>query len=67
MARAVESVGTVRKLNVIVDTFWSNWKQPLFSADAAFEVVTDPRRRAAEYAEIFIQRTSRVLLKQSTL
>lgn len=65
LARAVESVDTVRKLNVIVETFWSMWKQPLFSANAEFEVVTDPQRRAAKYMEILVQRTLRVLLKQS--
>ncbi len=41
------------------------WKQPLFSANAEFEVVTDPQRRAAKYMELLIQRTLRILLKQA--
>ncbi len=65
LARAIESADTIRKLNVIVETFWSMWKHPLFSANAEFEVVTDPQRRSAKYMEILIQRTLRILLKQS--
>lgn len=65
LARAISSADTVRKLNTIVETFWSMWKQPLFSANAAFEVVTDPQRRSAKYMEILIQRSLRILLKQS--
>lgn len=65
LALAIESADTVRKLNVIVETFWSMWNQPLFSANAEFEVVTDPQRRAAKYMEILVQRTLRILLKQS--
>ena len=65
LALAIESADTIRKLNVIVETFWSMWKQPLFSANAEFEVVTDPQRRAAKYMELLIQRTLRILLKQA--
>jgi hypothetical protein len=65
LARAIEGAEVTRKLNVIVGTFWSMWGNPIFSANADFEVVTDHERRAAKYMDIMIQRTLRVLLKQA--
>ena len=65
LARAIESAGVVRKLNDVVSTFWAMWSQPLFSANAEFEVVTDHERRAEKYMEIMVQRSLRILLKQT--
>lgn len=65
LARAIESADVIRKLNVIVSTFWDMWRNPIFSANAAFEVVTDHERRAAKYMDILIQRSLRILLKQA--
>lgn len=65
LARAIESADVARKLNAIVGTFWAMWRNPIFSANAEFEVVTDHERRAAKYMDILIQRTLRILLKQA--
>jgi hypothetical protein len=65
LARAIESADVARGLNRIVGTFWAMWRDPIFSANAEFEVVTDHHRRAAKYMDILIQRTFRILLKQA--
>ena len=65
LARAIESADVARKLNTIVGTFWAMWRNPIFSANAEFEVVNDHERRAAKYMDILVQRTLRVLLKQA--
>lgn len=65
LARAIESADVTRKLNAIVGTFWAMWKNPIFSANAEFEVVNDHERRAAKYMDIIVQRALRILLKQA--
>jgi hypothetical protein len=65
LARAIESADVARKLNLLIGTFWTMWKDPMFSPNADFEVVTDPQRRAAKYMEVMIQRTFRILIKQA--
>ena len=64
-ARTIEGAAVTRFLNAIMETFWTMWRDPRFSATADFEVVNDHGRRAEKYMDLIIQRTLRSLLKQA--